>query len=293
MTLNQLTYFSVLASCENYTQAARQLFISQPSLSYAIANLEKELGCALFSRQGRHVTLTDAGRTFQHYTDAALASIRQGVQSVSTSILRVGAITTSMAEHLPRLIVGFKAENPQTHIEVTVAGSREILSAVESGTLDVGICSCMPEFKSLRFEPLYTEPWVLVTPPGHPLLRLGRPVTLAEAAQYPLLCYKKVSPIYTALLDTFLAAGIAPHIAYELDDETAIGGMVQSGAGISICLSNSLLRPFALPQAPLADPMPERIVHFAFRPQGDLSPHLRSFLRHLRASGDAARQASP
>lgn len=289
MTLNQLTYFSVLASCENYTQAARQLFISQPSLSYAMTNLEKELGCTLFCRQGRHVMLTDAGRTFQHYTNAALASIRQGVQAVSTSTLRVGAITTSMAEHLPRLIVGFKAENPQIRIEVTVGGSREILSAVESGALDAGICSRMPEFKSLRFEPLYAKPWALVTPPDHPLLRLGRPVTLAEAAQYPLLCYKKVSPIYTALMDTFLNAGITPHIAYELDDETAIGGMVQSGAGISICLSNSLLRPFALPHVPLADPMPERIVYFAFRTQGDLSPHLRCFLQYLRPSGDTRR----
>ena len=293
MTLNQLTYFSTLASCQNYTQAARLLFISQPSLSYAIASLEKELGCALFCRQGRNVTLTEAGRTFQHYTDEALAAIRLGVQSVSTSTLRVGAITTAMVDHLPRMIVSFKADNPQITIEVTVGGSREILSAVESGTLDIGICSCMPEFKALRFEPLYTESWVLVTPPDHPLLHLGRPATLAEVAQYPLLCYKKVSPMHTALLAVFSDAGVTPHIAYELDDETAIGGMVQSGAGISLCLNNSLLRPFALPQVPLSDPMPERIVYFAFRMQGDLSPQLRSFLRHLRASGEAAHRASP
>lgn len=293
MTLNQLAYFSTLASCQNYTQAARLLFISQPSLSYAIANLEKELGCALFRRQGRHVTLTDAGRTFQHYTDEALSAIRQGVQSVSTSTLRVGAITTAMADHLPRMIVDFKRENPKVDIEVTVGSSREILSAVESGALDIGICSRIHEFKALRFEPLYTESWALVTPPDHPLLRLGRPVTLAEVASYPLLCYKKASPMHTVLLETFAAVGITPHIAYELDNETAIGGMVQSGAGVSICLDNTLLRPFALPHVPLADPMPKRIAYFAFRMQGDLSPHLRSFLHHLRASSEAVHGPLP
>lgn len=282
MTLNQLTYFSALAACENYTQAARQLYISQPSLSYAMANLEKELGCTLFCRQGRGVSLTEAGRTFQHYADTALAAIRQGVQAVSTGTLRVGAISTAMGDHLPGLIVGFTQENPQITLEVTAGASRDILAGIEASTLDVGICSYAPEFTNVRFEPLYTEPWVLVTPEDHPLLRLGRPVTLAEVAQYPLLCYKRISPIHTALLDAFAAAGITPCIAYELDDETAIGGMVQRGMGISLCLNNSLLRPFALPCVPLAEPMPERVVYCAFRADGDLSPGLRRFLHHLR-----------
>ena len=183
MTLNQLTYISVLAACENYTQAARQLYISQPSLSYAMANLEKELGCALFCRQGRGVSLTEAGRTFQHYADTALAAIRQGVQAVSMGTLRVGAISTAMGDHLPGLIVGFTQENPQITFEVTAGASRDILAGIEAGTLDVGICSYAPEFTNVRFEPLYTEHWVLVTPEDHPLLRLGRPVTLAEVAQ--------------------------------------------------------------------------------------------------------------
>ena len=283
MTLNQLTYFSALAACENYTKAARQLYISQPSLSYAIANLEKELGCALFTHQGRGVVLTEAGRTFRRYADAALAAIRQGVQAVSTGTLRVGAISTAMGDHLPSLIVGFTQENPQITFEVTAGASRDILAGIEAGTLDVGICSFIPEFTGVRFEPLYTEPWVLVTPENHPLQRLGRPVTLAEIAQYPLLSYKRISPIHPLLLEAFSAAGIAPHIAYELDDETAIGGMVQRGMGISLCLDNSLLQPFALSRVPLAEPMPERIVYCAFRAGGDLSPNLRRFLHHLRA----------
>ena len=283
MTLNQLTYFSALAACENYTKAARQLYISQPSLSYAIANLEKELGCALFTHQGRGVALTEAGHTFQRYADAALAAIRQGVQAVSAGTLRVGAIATAMGDHLPSLIVGFTQENPQITFEVTAGASRDILAGIEAGTLDVGICSFIPEFTGVRFEPLYTEPWVLVTPEDHPLQRLGRPVTLAEIAQYPLLSYKRISPIHTALLEAFSAAGITPHIAYELDNETAIGGMVQRGMGISLCLDNSLLHPFALPRVPLAEPMPERIVYCAFRAGGDLSPNLRCFLHHLRA----------
>ena len=62
MTLNQLRYVRVLADTEHYTKAADVLNIAQPSLSRAIALLEEELGVLLFTRRGRNVVLTDAGR---------------------------------------------------------------------------------------------------------------------------------------------------------------------------------------------------------------------------------------
>ena len=64
MTLNQMTYFCKLAELEHYSNAAKALFISQPSLSKAIAQLERELGVSLFRRKGRNVALTEVGRVF-------------------------------------------------------------------------------------------------------------------------------------------------------------------------------------------------------------------------------------
>lgn len=64
MTLNQLTYFCMLAKTQSYTQAAQALFIAQPSLSYAISTLEKELGCLLVAREGRRISLTPAEKRF-------------------------------------------------------------------------------------------------------------------------------------------------------------------------------------------------------------------------------------
>ena len=78
MTLNQLTYFCMLAKTQSYTQAAQALFVAQPSLSYAISTLEKELGCLLVAREGRRISLTPAGETFYRYAKAALEAIAQG-----------------------------------------------------------------------------------------------------------------------------------------------------------------------------------------------------------------------
>ena len=64
MNLKQLQYFSVLARYEHYTKAAAQLSITQPSLSHAIAELEKDLGTNLFEKHGRNVRLTKYGRAF-------------------------------------------------------------------------------------------------------------------------------------------------------------------------------------------------------------------------------------
>lgn len=266
MTLNQLTYFCMLAKTQSYTQAAQALFIAQPSLSYAISTLEKELGCLLVAREGRRISLTPAGETFYRYAKAALEAIAQGVQAVQCGgVLRLGAIATAMAEHIPKLVVDFRAEHPQTTINVSVAASKDILSQIESGQLDAGLCSFMPGFDTLHFEPVYTESWVLVTPPDHPLAQLRRPVALDEIARYPLLTYKSISPVHHLLMEVFAAAGLAPVIAYQLDDETAIGGMVASGAGISLCLDVSLLTPFALSRVPIADSLPKRVVYFVLR----------------------------
>lgn len=74
MELTQIRYFVAVAQCENMSRAAAQLHISQPSLSKAIAKMESELGCKLFARNGRHISLNDEGRRF---LKGALAIIRE------------------------------------------------------------------------------------------------------------------------------------------------------------------------------------------------------------------------
>lgn len=67
MTLDQLYYSKKLAELQHYTKAATELFISQPSLSYSIDNLEKELGASLFHKKGRNIILTNQGKEFYNY----------------------------------------------------------------------------------------------------------------------------------------------------------------------------------------------------------------------------------
>ncbi|MEK1832772.1 LysR family transcriptional regulator [Priestia megaterium] len=78
MNLKQLQYFRLLAKTEHFTRTASQLFITQPSLSQAISELEKELGVKLFERKGRNVKLTKFGQSFLPYVEKGLTEIEKG-----------------------------------------------------------------------------------------------------------------------------------------------------------------------------------------------------------------------
>ena len=82
MNLRQLHYFRTLAKIEHYTQAAAQLSITQPSLSHAITELEKELGVFLFEKQGRNIRLTKYGKIFLTYVDSALCELEKGEKKI-------------------------------------------------------------------------------------------------------------------------------------------------------------------------------------------------------------------
>lgn len=95
MNLKQLYYFKRLSETEHYTEAASSLCITQPSLSHAISELEKELGVALFARQGRNVKITQNGKRFLPYVEDALASLENGRMILQKMALRIKRIFVS------------------------------------------------------------------------------------------------------------------------------------------------------------------------------------------------------
>lgn len=82
MNLKHLYYFKKLADYEHFGQASKELEISQPSLSYAMTNLENELGIPLFKKKGRNIILTTQGRIFRLYVDQAIQILEDGITTI-------------------------------------------------------------------------------------------------------------------------------------------------------------------------------------------------------------------
>ncbi len=120
MNLKQLYYFKRLSETEHYTEAASSLFITQPSLSHAISELEKELGVALFARKGRNVKITQNGKRFLPYVEDALASLENGRLTLQNNDsekkenIRIAFIYTMGESVVPQLINKY-TNSPSSH----------------------------------------------------------------------------------------------------------------------------------------------------------------------------------
>jgi LysR family cyn operon transcriptional activator len=146
MELRQIHYFMAVAAHQNFTRAAEQVHVSQPSLSIQIGALERELGTRLFDRLGRKVVLTQAGELFRVHAERALRELDQAAQVVHELLgakrgrLVVGTLSTVNSYLIAPLVSRFKQRFPDIHLQVHAQPSSDIVSGLLANRLDIGIC---------------------------------------------------------------------------------------------------------------------------------------------------------
>src|SRR6516165_7024866 len=129
MTLEQLRIFEAVADREHVTRAAEALNLTQSAVSAAIAALEERHAVALFSRVGRRIELTHAGRLF---LDEARAVLERGA-------LTVYASQTIASYWLPPRLVSFRRAHPRVTINLVARNTTEVARAVQDGAADLGL----------------------------------------------------------------------------------------------------------------------------------------------------------
>ena len=172
MNLFHLRYFVKLAHEQHYTRAAEKLCITQPSLSNAMAQLEKELGIRLFEKNGRRVSLTVYGQQFFECALAALATLDSGVESLvwrrRGRLIRLGILRTLGITFIPELIASYQKANPERKITFTIDSdvSQKLIDGLDERRFDV-IFATAPGFR--RYFRMYSGK----NPPGPGTDRAG------------------------------------------------------------------------------------------------------------------------
>ena len=177
MNLNHLNYFRVLAKLEHYTQAAEELSITQPSLSHAMASLEKDLGTYLFEKQGRNIKLTKYGKIYFEYVDRALSELEKGekklreLTNVSTGTVELGYIYTLGPNFVPQLIKNFSLveENKNIKFSFGQGTTKTLIEGLKSEKFDMVFCSFVENEPDIEFVPIAHEELVLIVSNDHPL----------------------------------------------------------------------------------------------------------------------------
>lgn len=145
MELRVLRYFLTLAREENISRAAEALFITQPTLSRQLAELERELGVKLFERGKKKITLTEEGLLLRRRAEEMVdlenkveREFRQIDENLS-GVISIGAAETKAAEILPKLITSFREKYPSVTFDIQSDIATHVKEGLDRGLLDIGL----------------------------------------------------------------------------------------------------------------------------------------------------------
>ena len=289
MNLNQLYYFSKLAEVEHYTKAAEALDISQPSLSHAIGSLEKELGTKLVEQQGRNVALTHYGRIFQEYVEESLRILDPGMQKVRSltgqteGVIELGYIYTLGSEFVPRIVSDFLRTHEELNVRFrfTVGNTSEVIQGLKEERFDIGFCSMTEKESGIQFTPVGTENLVVVVQKGHPLSE-EQAVFLEEAAAYPQIYYTSNSGLRPVVDKMFEQMRIKPEIAYEIEEDGSMAGLVAQGFGIAVMPEIPILKQLNVDVLGIRNQHEKRYIYMARGRDKYQTPVVRRFADYVK-----------
>lgn len=240
--LRHLRYFLAVAEELHFGRAAARLNISQPPLSQQIQILEQQVGARLLARTNRSVSLTEAGRQFladsRHILslvdDAAARAER--LHLGETGELRIGF--TSSAPFISAVsdtLSSFRRHYPDVHIQTREINTREQITPLNEGSLDLGLMRNTHLPDTLAWEVILREPLLAMIPRDHPLASLAS-VSLAELALEPFVFFDPHvgTGLYDDILGLMRRYGQAPVITQEVGEAMTIIGLVAAGLGVSI-----------------------------------------------------------
>jgi DNA-binding transcriptional LysR family regulator len=298
--LRHLRYFVAVAEMENVSRAATQkLYVSQPSLSRQIRDLEEELGVQLLERRAKSVVLTEAGRLFLDEArailkgaDSAVAAVRSFAGKTATE-LHVGDWPLATAQIMPELLRAYQKALPNVHVKLHDWPVEKNIAGVRDGRLHLAIL--IPPLKAnaleeLHFEELMTIRVCLAVSADHPFA--GRKsVSLADAAREPFIgLTTEEYPRYQEYLDAmFTKVSDKPRVAEEHDGWSGVFSAVSAGTGVAITSDAFSHASGARIKILRLTPEPRRVPVGILSRRGKLSPAAQKFCQCAKEAFRAIR----
>lgn len=237
----QLRAFIILAREGSFTQAGRALHLTQSAISHAMRSLETELGCQLLHRQGKQVHLTFHGRELLRYAEAIQLQMTQARASLGAldrnprGRLRIGCTPAASQFILPTVLREFKDSFPLYDISVTPGETPDIMNALETNSLDLGICLKPRDTSRINCHPLFEDDLIMLTGARHPW-REEAPKPKELAAETFIISSQN-SLTFELISEYFLKLGIRPKSFIELGNIEAIKELAKLGLGTAIIAS--------------------------------------------------------
>jgi len=245
MTLTELRYVVAVAETRHFGQAAERCFVSQPSLSASVKNLEEELGVRLFERGKRGVFLTEAGEQIVAQARRALEEAervktvaRQGRDPLK-GVLRLGIIHTIAPYLLPELVRVLRRTAPDMPLDVEENTTANLDRMLKAGELDAVILALPYDGPGIETVPLYEEIFRVAAPASHALAR-KKSIAVEDLDAGELLLLPVGHCFRDQVLDACHEFSRPPEAGRQGNSLETLRSMVASGLGVTVLPATAL-----------------------------------------------------
>ena len=299
MELQQLRYVLAVARTGNFSRAAEQCHVSQPSLSQQIQKLEAELGEPLFDRLRQRAQLTPVGEAFVRRAARILDEVESAgreareARELACGTVCVGALPTIAPYLLPAVVGKFTAQFPGVQIVVQEDTTARMLVMLAAGEVDFAVVSLPITDARFELEALFEEELLLALPARHRLARRAA-ITLADLEGERFILMKEGHCLGDQVLDFCHRQDFRPTVSCRSAQIETIQALVAAGLGISLvprmaCTSGPVKRPV---YRPLEDARLRRTIIALWLRQRPPGRAAREFLKCLRVTACMACQPS-
>jgi DNA-binding transcriptional LysR family regulator len=241
MDIRQLELLVAVVDLSSVTKAAEKMHLSPGAISLQLQNLAAQLNTELFVRQGRQLVPTPAGLRLVAHARTLIRQMREIRQEFAndpaTDFLpfRFATGATTLINRLGRPLRALRKQYPNTHVEVTVLPTEEIVAGLLDRSFDLGLISLPYPDEQLTLIPLFEEELLILKPSvrSQSAWRVN-PILIEEVAAAQFLLYPKRSNMRMMIDGFFGSLHISPDVIMEADDTEAIKRLVESGFGYSM-----------------------------------------------------------
>lgn len=245
MNIENIASFVVLNQYKNYQKAADALYISQPTLTYRIKSLEKEIGWQLVNRSNHNVKLTEQGRLFLPYAieiSKLYAEAKNRIQTHQSSIT-ICSVRTISLYMLPALIGQFRREHPSTYIHVLTGNTAACITALMNGKCEVAIAEAVDR-PDVTCIPVIRDPIILCATPESPLF--GREtISLRELAKDKTIACNTEANSWPTIKNHFAQHDLSFQPYYQFDTLESLKSTIAAGNSIGFlpqsCVHSELI----------------------------------------------------
>lgn len=285
MTLHQLRCFITLCRTLHYTEAAKQMYLSQPSLSYAISTLEEELGVKLFNKTGRTTSMTEYAGELLPYAMAAVNSVDAGLQKINQmknpNMFRMGYIHSISHDFLPKFVNLMPTISSKDCVTFSFyqGHSQDIIRQVQDGQLDLAFTPYV-EAEGVSALPIFTQEIFLIVPGNHPLAQKSE-VQLSDLKDERFGLLVKETNLRSVVEQAFLERGFTANVTFDAGDCNSAASFAASDSGITMLPKVAVLDSYNLVARRIADTPIVRTIYLIWKSSRHTDALIRKIKPHL------------